>query len=477
MSRSAVVVGAGLGGIATAIRLAYKGWRVTVLEQGERPGGKMNRLERGGFSFDTGPSLITLPAVFRRLFALGGVDFDRRLNPMRVDPLFDYRFADGEQLTYSSQLPDLTGEIERLTGSGDDVEGLYRFLNLGARLFDLSEQTFFKRPPFARPQVSDLPLLFSAPKRHAWGGYQKAVRKHFKDPRLRQLYERYPTYVGASPRDAVGTLALIPYMEIAEGGWYVPGGLYRIVEELCGVARTAGVDIHTGVTVKGFVHDGGRISGVETADGEKLEADVVVSNVDPATVYSMTDGEAGISLRPDQLSMSGFVMLIGLGKKLDGTLHHTVCFSSDYDREFEQIFKQRQFPDDPTVYINVPSRTDPSVAPDGCESVFVMANTPPEPGSWTQDYEVAAVQKVRSRLEKSGMPDLFDDARFIDCWTPARLESQYGAPGGSIYGRVSHGWKGSFMRPPQKDKKLNGLFYVGGGTHPGGGDANGVDVS
>ena len=469
MSKTAIVIGAGLGGLAAALRLAHLGWKVKIVERRPVPGGKMNTLKRDGFTFDTGPSLITLPKVFERLFTLGGIDFHSRLKPVRLDPLFEYRFANGDRMRYSSQLPELAAEIERVTGSHDEVEQFYRFLKLGAKLFNLSERTFFERPPLARPRLGDLPLLASAPKRHAWGSYKKAVCNHFKSPQLRQIFERYPTYVGATPGRAVGTLALIPYMELAEGGWYVPGGLYRIVEELTALAIAAGVEIHVGSGVSRIKINERRAVGVETTNGVLIEADIVVSNADPSVIGALTDGAAGVSLRRDQLSMSGFVMLIGLDKKLDGLQHHTVCFSEDYDREFSEIFDRRQFPTDPTVYVNVPTRSDPSLAPEGGESVFVMANAPAEPEVWTPEFEEEAKQRVKRRLERSGMPDLFDEARFVDIWTPARFENEYSAPGGSIYGRVAHGWSGTFMRPSLKDRKVKNLFYVGGGTHPGGG--------
>jgi phytoene desaturase len=469
MSKSAVIIGAGLGGLATAIRLAYRGWTVRVLEQGSKPGGKMNRFERDGFTFDTGPSLITLPKVFERLFAIGDVDFHSRLRPVRLDPLFEYRFPNGDCLSYSSQLPDITTEIERITGSPDEVEGFYQFLNLGAQLFNLSERSFFERPLMTRPRYGDLPALLKAPKRWAWGSYQKAVNHHFSSPQLRQLFQRYPTYVGASPRHAVGTLALIPYMEIAEGGWYVPGGLYRIVEELCEIADNSDIKISTNTSVNELIIDNNRVTGVGTTTGEKIYADIVVSNADPISINRLTSGVAGIRLKDNQLSMSGFVMLIGLDRKLSGLGHHTVCFSDDYDREFSEIFDDQRFPDDPTVYVNVPTRSDPSQAPQGCESVFVMANTPAETTKWTQDFENEAIDRVRRRLVRSGMPDIFSDARFIETWTPTRFEREYAAPSGSIYGRVPHGWVGSFVRPPLKDRKVEGLYYVGGGTHPGGG--------
>lgn len=468
-NRRAVVIGAGLGGLATSIRLADAGWDVTVLEQGPRIGGKMNRFERDGFKFDTGPSLITLPYVFERLFKLGGIDFQGTLNPVRIDPLFEYRFASGTRLTYSSSLPDLTAEIERVTGSREEVSGLYEFLRLGARIFNLSERTFFERPPFERPRLKDIPMLFSAPKRHAWGNYKKAVRHHFRSPELRQIFERYPTYVGASPDDAVGTLALIPFMEMAFGGWYVPGGLYRIVEVLSEIATRLGVKIKTDARVTELNTEDNRVVGVTTADDEYFESDVVVSNADPSAVHSFAGSAAGVELNAQQRSMSGFVLLVGMNRKLEGIRHHTVCFSSDYDLEFSQIFKERRFPDDPTVYVNTPSITDHTVAPPGCEAIFLMANTPADPEQWTPEFEREAVGRVRKRLVDSGMPDIISEASFVESWTPAKLEREYSAPGGAIYGQVSHGWKGTFMRPPLKDKKVKGLFYVGGGTHPGGG--------
>ena len=469
MSNRALVIGAGLGGIAAAIRLAKQGWEVTVLERGSATGGKLNRLERAGHVFDTGPSLITLPQVFARLFELAGGDFYSNLQPHRVDPLFEYRFGPDRRLTYSSQLPELQAEFQRFTGNRDDVDGLYRFLELGSRLFDLSEKTFFSRPPLSRPRLSELGLLLSAPKRHAWGSYKSAVRSHFSSPDIRKIFERYPTYVGSSPDRAVGTLALIPYMELAFGGWYVPGGLYRIVESLYDLAVQAGIEFQFNAVVQSIETSDRRIASVVDDQGRRFSADIVVSNPDPAIVHDLSGGQIGRRLDPENRSMSGFVMLIGMRGKAEGLRHHTVCFSDDYDREFEQIFGERRFPDDPTVYVNIPSRTDSSVAPDGDESIFVMANAPAEPDAWTPEYEAEAMRRVARRLEQSGMPDLLGNAKFVECWTPARLQEAYSAPGGSIYGQVSHGWKGTFLRPSLSDRRARNLFYVGGGTHPGGG--------
>lgn len=469
MNKKVVIIGAGLGGLATAIRLSSLGWEVTVVEQGSRPGGKLNRFSHLGYTFDTGPSLITLPHVFDRLFNVCGSDFYKLIKPLQIDPLFEYRFDAGDRLTYSSDLPELAREIERVTGSIDDVKGLYRFLKMGAKLFELSEKTFFQSTPMSRPTFEDLKSLLSAPKLHAWGSYDKAVRRHFKSSQMRQIFQRYPTYVGASPHRSMGTLALIPYMELAFGGWYVPGGLYRIVEELVLMATRAGVQMEMSTRVSQIQMEGKRVTGVVSTSGQFYDADVVVSNADPASVFDFTDGVAGTKLKAEEHSMSGFVMLLGLDRKVEGLRHHTVCFSGDYDREFKQIIDEQRFPDDPTVYVNIPTVTDDSMAPSGKESVFLMANAPAGSQVWTREFELEAAQRIRKRLVLSGMPDFMEHARFVEYWNPARFEREYSSPRGSIYGRVAHGWGGTFLRPPLKDPQVQDLFYVGGGTHPGGG--------
>jgi phytoene desaturase len=464
--RSVVVIGGGLGGLATALRLAARGWQVEVCEQGPRLGGKMNVWEQEGFRFDTGPSLITMPGVFEELFEAAGSSLAEHLTLVPVSPLSDYVFADNTRFTYTTRIPEWLSTVRQLEPR--DADGFLRFMRLGARLYALSRETFLRRPPTAPPDWRSLRALRHLPLRHAWGNYHSTIEAHFRSPHLRQLYDRYPTYVGSSPYRSPATLAVIPYIEYAHGGWHVAGGLYRVVESLLALARGLGVGLHTEARVASIDEDGRRVRGVRLADGTRLEADVVVMNGDAATTEALLGGGGTKPDAPDR-SLSGFVLLLGLRRRLDCLAHHTIYFSSDYPKEFAQLFDERRFPADPTVYVCAPSRTDARLAPAGGETLFVMANAPAGGARWGDRQIEEARSRVFERLSKGGFPDIASDVVVSDVWTPERLARDYLSPGGAIYGTHSHGWRRAFLRPPNKHPRVGGLYHVGGSSHPGGG--------
>ena len=463
--KSAVIIGGGLGGLATAVRLAARGWRVEVCEQGATLGGKMNRWEREGFRFDTGPSLITMPWVFENLFAAAGTSLAEHVEIAPVSPLADYVFADGTRFTYTTQLPEWLSTLRALEPR--DVDGFLRFMRLGARLFALSRETFLRRPPTAPPDLRALKALRHLPLRRAWGNYHATVAAHFESPHLRQLFGRYPTYVGSSPYRAPATLAVIPFVEYAFGGWHIKGGLYRLVESIAALARGLGVSLRTGARVERIAHDNRRVRGVWLADGTRLACEVVVMNGDASTTAALVG--TGDAPRPAAgHSLSGFVVLAGLRRKLPRLAHHTVYFSADYGREFRELFDARRFPRDPTVYVSAPSRTDPALAPEGGETLFIMANAP-ACEEWDDEKIETARARVFERLSQGGFPDIEADTVVSDVWTPRRMAREYLMPGGAIYGAHSHGWRNAFLRPSNRDARLGGLYRVGGSSHPGGG--------
>ncbi|HEX7317240.1 MAG TPA: phytoene desaturase family protein [Pyrinomonadaceae bacterium] len=464
--RRAVVIGGGLGGLATAVRLAAVGWRVEVCEQGPRLGGKMNTFARDGFRFDTGPSLITMPWVFEELFEAAGSSLSSHVTLTNVRPLADYVYADGTRFTYTTSLPEWLKTVRQLEPR--DCEGFLKFMQLGARLFALSRETFLRRAPMSPPDLRSLKALGRVPLRGAWGSYHSTVAAHFRSPHLRQLFERYPTYVGSSPYRTPATLAVIPYIEFAYGGWHVEGGLYRVVESLIELARGLGVSLHTNARVESIEHNAGRVRGVRLADGTGLDADVVVMNGDAALTNALL-GERNGTQPQSARSLSGFVLLLGLKKRLEGLRHHTVYFSEDYRAEFSQLFDERRFPSDPTVYVCTPSRTDASTAPEGRETLFVMANAPAGDGPWNEHQVEEARARVFERLSKGGFPDIASDTVVSDVWTPGRFARDYMSPGGAIYGTHSHGWRRAFLRPPNRHPRVGGLYHVGGSSHPGGG--------
>ena len=464
--RRAVVIGGGLGGLAVALRLGAAGWRVTVCEQGRNFGGKMNRWEQDGFRFDTGPSLITMPWVFAELFETCGSALEEHVELAPVRPLADYVFDDGTRFTYSTRLPEWLDTVRQIEPR--DADGFMKFMRLGARLYALSAETFLRRPPTAPPDLRALKALKHLPLRRAWGNYHATVAAHFRSPHLRQLFDRYPTYVGSSPYRSPATLAVIPYIEFAFGGWHVRGGLYRLVESLVGLARARGVELLTGARVEAIEHDGRRVSGVRLGGGQRLGAEVVVMNGDASVTRSLL-GLEGRAQPEGARSLSGFVLLRGVRRRLEGLAHHTVYFSADYRREFAELFDERRFPRDPTVYVSAPSRTDPSVAPDGGETLFIMANAPANDRAWSAGELEGAREGVFRRLARGGFPEVEALSEARDEWTPQRIARDYLSPGGAIYGTHSHGWRRAFLRPPNKDPHMGGLYHVGGSSHPGGG--------
>jgi phytoene desaturase len=466
-SKRVVIIGGGLGGLSAALRLAAAGWRVTVCEQGATFGGKMNSWEKGGFRFDTGPSLITMPWVFEEVFEVAGSRLQDHLELIRMEPLADYRFADGTGFTYSSSLSEWLPTIRQLDGR--DVDGFLRFIELGARLYQVSNATFLRRRPFDPPDRTAFPALKQMPLRYGWGNYHKTVAAHFHSPYLVQLFDRYPTYVGSSPYESPATLAVIPYIEYAFGGWYVKGGLYRIVESFLGLARQAGVELLAGARVERIEREGRRVKGVVLADNRRLAAEVLVMNGEASEVARLM-GDERARLPERERSMSGFALLLGVNRTLHDVRHHSIYFSADYENEFSQLCGERRFPDDPTVYVNVPSRSDRSTVPGTGETLFVMANAPAnDRDEWGEAETEEARRRVLGRLKKSGFPDIEPNITVSEVWTPRKLAGRYLMPGGAIYGTHSHGWKHAFLRPPNKDRRYEGLYYVGGSTHPGGG--------
>lgn len=451
-----MIIGGGLGGLAVALRLQAAGWQATVCEAGPTFGGKMNTWESGGFHFDTGPSLITMPWVFQDVFAAAGGKLEEHVQLLPLDPVAEYRFDDGTRFAYTSILPGWLATLKRI--SPGDQAGFFEFLALGAKLFEVSKATFFRRSPFERPAPGEWRAMRHMPLRRGWGNYQRLLEGLFRSPHLRQLYGRYPTYVGSSPWESPATLAVIPYIEFAFGGYAVKGGLYRIVEGLVALARARGVELVPNARVNRIVTKSGVACGVELPSGEILGADVVVMNGDAAAV----DGLLGKPVLPPtrSRSMSGFVQLIGLRKPLTGIQQHTVCFSADYRHEFSQIFGAQRFPDDPTVYVNAPNNGD---------TLFIMANAPATDVVWDEQMISHARTRVLARLQRAGFPDFQEDIVVNDVWTPSRIASRYLMPGGAIYGSDSHGWKNAFMRPRNENPRVGGLFHVGGSTHPGGG--------
>lgn len=463
----AIVIGAGLGGLAIALRLAARGWRVTVCEQSPSVGGKMNCWETHGFRFDTGPSLITLPAVFDDFFADIGERRENHFQWIRVDPIAEYCMPDG---TRFRQEHDLARWLTTIRALESDAVGYLTFMALGARRFLLSRDTFLMRSPWEPPNGALIRALRNLPLTHAWGRYDDSVKRFFRSAALQRMFLRYATYVGSSPYRMPAMLMVIPYLEQLHGVWHVAGGLYRVVESLFRLGREAGVEYRLGERVEEILRRNGRAAGVRLRSGEELDARVVIMNGDASRLPDLLGERPPSAWRRRERSLSGFVLLLAVRRTLAELPHHAVYFSADYAEEFRQLFEERRFPDDPTVYVSIPSRTDRSMTPGEGEVVFVMANAPADENARWDEHAVAeALQRIWARLRKGGFPDIQSDVLASAVWTPRDFAERYDMPGGALYGWASHGWRNAFLRPPNRVARVPGLYCVGGSSHPGGG--------
>ena len=468
-----VVVGAGVGGLAAAARLAAMGHDVTVCEQAEHVGGKLGAQTLGGYRFDTGPSVLTMPQVFAELFAATGERLERVLDLVPVEPIARYRFADGTWLDASGDLDTFctTLDTELTPGSGGDWRAFHHH---AAKIWGAVREPFLEQP-IAGP--ADLARLATRVRDIAtiqpWRTLRDLGTHHLRDPRLQMLLERYATYTGSDPRRAPAALAAIPYAEQAFGAWYVRGGLIRIADALAARARACGAQLRCGTAVTGIDLAGGRTSGVRLADGVHVPADAVVANTDATHLYRDLVHDRRVARARRRLarataSLSGFVLLLGLEGRTPGLAHHTVLFPADYDAEFDAIFGSSPRPvDDPTIYVSAPD--DPAVRPPDGESWFVLVNAPRQgPVDWdapgrATDY----ADHLLVRLAERG----FDVRRRIvvrEHLSPADLARRTRAVGGAIYGTSSNGPRAAFLRPANRSP-VPGLFLVGGSAHPGGG--------
>jgi phytoene dehydrogenase-like protein len=511
--KRAVVIGAGFGGLAVAGRLQAQGFDVVVFEQAERIGGKLGLFERDGYRFDTGPSIVTLPDVYRDLWASMGANFDADITLRRLDPIARYRFGDGTWLDASADEDAFAVNLEKLR-PGNAAE-MRSFFSRAEAIWEATRGPFLERPlhgaksllPLAR-KVGDLRTI--AP----WRTLRSLTRSYITDDRLVSFIDRYATYTGSDPRKAPSALASIPFVERNFGGWYVEGGLVRLGEMLAKRCMDLGVVIRCATPVASILTEAGRAGGVVLASGETVTADVVVANADAHHLYTdllhapapapepetgsetklrrwvgdwssriagigkpsveMARNSALRGLRSAQPSLSGFVICCAVEGRTSGLAHHTVLFPERYDDEFDALFgRQPQLVRNPTIYASVPD--DSAVAPPGCEAWFMLVNAPrhsPHDASAGIDWNVPGLadgyaDTILDQMAERGI-DIRARIKFRELRTPAELERRTRAVGGSIYGTSSNGMRAAFLRP-KNQSAIPGLYLVGGSSHPGGG--------
>lgn len=471
--KEVIIIGAGLGGLSAACRLAKSGFSVTVLEKNATVGGKVNTVESGGYRFDTGASLLTMRHVLEELFEFCGRRIEDYLEIVACEPICRYFWSDNSRFDASATIEKTEREIERI--APEDVGGFRRYLADSKKKYEIAEKTFLAHslndlPRLLRPKYLRDLLMISGTKT-----LDRHNARYFRSPKLQQLFNRFATYNGSSPYRTPATFALIPHVEFGLGAWYVKGGMYRIPQALERLARELGVVIFTESAVETMVVENGKAVGVR-ANGETLRGDFVVANSDAVETYRnlIEKKERRIftdkKLEKREPSCSGFVLLLGTKKKYPQLAHHNIFFSDDYRAEFDAIFRQKIPAPNPTVYICATSRTDETQAPAGHENLFVLINAPYTNAQTNWENEKRNYRDlIVKKLEDSGLKELNDSIDFEQIITPADFERKYNANRGSIYGVSSNGVFSAFMRVPNRARDIENLYFAGGATHPGGG--------
>jgi phytoene desaturase len=468
--------------MTVAARLARQGHEVSIFEASERTGGKCRTEWIGEYAFDTGPSLLTLPAIYKDFFIKTGPRFEKVLTTRAVDPSFTYNFSDGKSVDFVNlDLPKTCAAIDIALGK-EAGDAWHSIMQRAEVMWDIS------RVPFVQ---SELTSIWSLLKRRdlirgirqiaPWKSLRKVTGEYTSDAHIQMIIDRYATYTGSDPRKAPAALLTIAFVEASFGAWHISGGIGKLSEALEDRCRLLNVEINLNSPVSKINTREGAVTGITLKSGEEIPADLVVTNADAEITYNQLLESSVVAAKPErkklkraEKSLAGFSLLLGLdNSKIQDPApklnHHTIYFPEDYDAEFDDIFTKRVPVSDPTIYICSPN--DPlMVKREGTESWFVLVNAPRHDPKEGWDWSTGGAeyaQKIIAKLDALGLR-VSERLEVMEFRTPLDLQNSTLAPGGSIYGTSSNGAMSAFSRAKNRSP-VRGLYCVGGSAHPGGG--------
>ena len=473
------VVGGGLGGLAAACVASARGHDVTLYEKNGWFGGKAALLEEGGFRFDMGPTILTVPAVLDRIFAEGGKRTADYLDLRRLDPQWRCFFDGGDRVDLMADETAMASEMERFAPGQRAGEGYKAFLSVSKQLHEVSDRFFFWKSVEDLFDTIDLrsnmnpSTLRDVISLRMHATVAGTIRGRVRDARLAQMLDHFVQYVGSSPYGAPAVLCAIAHMQTAQGVWYPMGGTRAVAEGLARFAGENGARLRSGEDVEGLAMDGARVAGVRTARGVE-RYDAIISNMDSVRTYrELVGGEVGAAhaRRKFEPACSGVVLYLGLKERYDHLLHHNFVFSRDPKEEFDAIYKQGEPAPDPTAYVCAPSATEPGVAPTGGEALYVLVHTPYlrahhdwRSGELYPRYRQVILDKLKSA---AGLTDIEDRIVVERHLTPQDIHERYRVLNGAIYGLASHGRVMGAFKPGNRSRTAPGLYLAGGAAHPG----------
>jgi len=468
----AVVIGSGFGGLAAAVRLGARGFRVTVLERLHEPGGRARVFRQDGFTFDAGPTIITAPFLLQELWQLAGRRFEEDIELLPMSPFYRIRFDDGSHFDYCGDAQAMRDEVARF--EPDDVAGYDRFVELTERIFRIGfEQLGHVSFDNLGSMLKILPDLLQLQ------GYRSVyglVSRHFKDEKLRQVFSFHPLLVGGNPFTTTSIYTLISYLERHWGVHFVNGGTGKLVDGLVSLIEGQGNRLRYAAEVTQILTENGNACGVELADGEVVQADLVVSNADVAWTYGKLLSRSGRrrwndrKLARTHYSMSLFVWYFGTRKRYEDVPHHMIMMGPRYRELLQDIFDRKVLADDFSLYLHRPTASDPSLAPDGCDAFYVLSPVPNLGADidWSREAEPyrQAIEKVLADTVLPGLPEEVISSHYI---TPDYFRDELLSVQGAAFGPEPVLMQSAWFRPHNRSEDVRNLFIVGAGTHPGAG--------
>ncbi len=486
--RNVVVIGGGLAGLSSACVLAARGHLVTLCDKNEWVGGKAAVLHNEGFRFDMGPTILTLPSVLRRVFAEADRYLDDYLDLVPLDPQWRCFFeASAAANTSDKTVLDLVADVDAMkqhlrdfTGDDAAADGYEKFLSVSEQLHGVSDRFFFWRSIGGLGDTMEVGGAFSAAvlkdvmSLRMGRSVASVVRSHVSEHRVSQMMDHFTQYVGSSPYASPAVLCGIAHMQTNEGIWYPMGGTRAVPEALAKLATELGVIVRTGTDIKQIQTDAAGVTGVITTSDEVISCDAVVSNCDAVRTYrellrGTTAAKTFQRKTNYEAACSGVVLYLGLNRRYEQLLHHNFVFSKDPKDEFDHIYRRGEIAPDPTAYVCAPSISEPGVAPDGGEALYVLVHTPYLRSRHDWDAMLPQYREViLDKLERTaGMDGIRDAIVTEDALTPEDIHNRYRVLNGAIYGLASHGKFTGAFKPGNRRKDVPGLYLAGGAAHPG----------
>jgi len=470
--KRAVVIGGGFGGLGAAIRLYAKGYSVTLVDRCPRLGGRAQVFEKDGFRHDAGPTVITAPFLFEELFALLGTRMERHVTLRALDVWYRFRYPDGTEFDYGGTVDDTLAEIDRISPA--DKDGYRALLAESERIYrvgfdQLSDQPFHSLGAMLRSVPAMLRL---GSRRTVW----ELVAKHLKHDKLRQAFSVQPLLVGGNPFSTTSIYSLIHFLERRHGVHFAMGGTGALVSALEKEMRRVGIAIRLNTTAERLEVDGDRVTGVTLAGGERLDADIVVSNTDPAHLFQhmlprkATKLSAKLKSHYARKSMGLFVLFFGTDRQYKDVAHHTIWLGKRYKGLLHDIFERKRLAEDFSLYLHRPTATDPSFAPAGCESFYALVPVPNNQSGIDWSREAGPLRdRVVQALDKTILPGLSQHIRSDFFMTPDDFTVDYLSPDGAGFSIAPHFTQSAWFRFHNKAEGPKNLYLVGAGTHPGAG--------